>query len=110
MMEVLIGCPGCKAISSLGQHVEALNQVIFYFPGGTKGGEVMDQYENWVQNEIWKENKKICRKFNFTLIQALWRFFPLDSGFVQHLIKFKSALVQFKSIQFKGLDWHESIA
>lgn len=37
MMEVLIGLPGCKAISSLGQRVTALNQVIFCFPGGTKG-------------------------------------------------------------------------
>lgn len=36
-MEVLIGLPGCKAISSLGQRVAALNRVIFYFPGGTQG-------------------------------------------------------------------------
>ena len=36
MMEVLIGLPGCKAISSLGQRVTALNQVIFYFPEETK--------------------------------------------------------------------------
>ncbi len=40
MMEVLIGLPGFKAISSLGQRVTALNQVIFYFPGGTKGGRL----------------------------------------------------------------------
>lgn len=36
-MEVLIGLPGFKAISSLGQCVTGLNQVIFYFPRGTEG-------------------------------------------------------------------------
>lgn len=32
LIEVLIGLPGCKAISSLRQHVIALHRVISHFP------------------------------------------------------------------------------
>lgn len=63
MMEVLIGLPGFKAISSSGQRVTAVNQVIFYFPGGTKGARLCTGVR--VQMEIKKNIKnELMRHFN----------------------------------------------
>ena len=54
-MEVLIGLPGCKAISSLGQRVAALNRAIFYFPGGTKGAMLCVDKGTEFKRRYWKK-------------------------------------------------------
>lgn len=72
MMEVLIGYPGCKAISSLRQRVTTLSLVIFYFPVGTKRANLCTYVG--IENKIYSRSAESHMYYSLTPLFLLTKF------------------------------------